>query len=116
MVVDTGDVREPYNPKWKYIKELPRLRRVSVSAWADWRTAPELLGEDYITSIKPSPTPLAMSNMNEDVVREDCRRAVTQTKGCICEFIMKDNHTLGRNPQNAARWVRIMREEIAKVY
>jgi hypothetical protein len=24
---------------------------------------------------------------------------------------MKDNHTLGNNPQNAVRWVRIAREE-----
>jgi len=107
---------EPYDPKWKYVKELPRLRRVSVSAWADWRTVPEFLGNKYIASIKPSPTPLAMSIMNEEVVREDCRRAVTQTKGGICEFVMKDNHTLGKNPRNATRWVQIMREEIAKVY
>jgi len=57
-----------------------------------------------------------MSNMNEDVVRDDCRRAVTQTKGGICEFIMKDNHTLGKNPRNATRWVEIMREEIARMY
>ena len=106
---------EPYDPRWKHVKELPRLRRVSVSPWADWRTVPEYLGSNYIASVKPSPSPLALSNMNEDVVREDCRRAVTQTRGSICEFIMKDNHTLGRNPRNAARWVQIMREEIAKV-
>ena len=108
---------EPYDSRWKYIsKELPRLRRVSISAWADWRTIPEYLGSNYIASVKPSPTPLAMPTMNEDVVREDCRRAVTQTMGGICEFIMKDNHTLGKNPHNATNWVRIMREEIAKAY
>jgi len=27
---------------------------------------------------------------------------------------MKDNHTLGRNPDNLVRWVRIAREQIAK--
>ena len=54
--------------------------------------------------------------MNEDVVRSDCRKAVEQTKGGICEFIMKDNNTLGKNPYNAIRWVEIMREEIARVY
>jgi len=107
---------EPYDPRWKYVKQLPRLRRVSVSPWADWRTVPEYLGENYIASVKPSPSPLALSHMNEELVREDCRRAVTQTKGSICEFIMKDNHTLGGNPRNATSWVRIMREEIAKAY
>jgi len=107
---------EPYDLKWKYVKDLPRLRRVSVSAWANWLLVPENLGNKYIASVKLSPTPLAMSNMNEEVVREDCRRAVTQTKGGICEFIMKDNHTLGKNPRNATRWVEIMREEISKIY
>ena len=107
---------EPFNPRWKYVRQLPRLRRVSVSPFSDWSTVPELLGKEYIASIKPIPTPLASYNMDEEVVRRDCRLAVEQTKGAICEFIMKDNHTLGNNPQNAVRWVEIMREEIERAY
>lgn len=107
---------EPFESKWKYIKQFPRLRRVSVSPWADWTTVPELLGKNYIASVKPSPTPLSMLNMNEDIVRGDCRKAVRDTKGGICEFIMKDNNTLGKNPYHAIRWVEIMREEISREY
>lgn len=107
---------EAYGPRWKYVKQLPNLRRVSVSPWADWSTVPRLLGKDYIASVKLKPTALAAAHMNEDVVRADCRRAAEQTKGGICEFIMKDNHTLGNQPRNAVRWVEIMREEIDKVY
>jgi len=29
---------------------------------------------------------------------------------------MKDNHTIGKNPQNIIDWVKIVREEIARVY
>lgn len=107
---------EPYDPRWEYVRQLPHLRKVSVSPWANWATVPEFLGQDYIASIKPSPTPLATAHMDEDVVRADCRRAVEQTKGGVCEFLMKDNHTLGGCPHNASRWVEIMREEIARVY
>ncbi|WP_010257956.1 hypothetical protein [Treponema primitia] len=107
---------EGYNTRWQYVKQLPRLRRVSVSPWADWSTVPEFLGKDYIASVKPAPFPLAQPVMDEDVVRRDARRAVEQTKDGICEFIMKDNHTLGNNPRNATRWVEIMREEIDRVY
>ena len=107
---------EPFDPLWKYIKQLPNLHRVSVSPWADWTKVPEYLGKDYVASVKPIPTPLANPNMNEDVVRKDCRRAVEETKGGICEFIMKDTHTMGRNPRNASRWVELMREEIDRVY
>jgi len=31
--------------------------------------------------------------------------------GCRVEVIMKDNHTLGRNPVNPVAWCRIAREE-----
>lgn len=103
---------EPFNPRWRYVKQLPRLRRVSVSPWADLDTLPELLGKNYVASVKPSPTPLAQSVMDEDVVRRDIRRSLQAKDSCIVEVIMKDNHTLGNNPRNAARWVEIAREEI----
>ena len=78
-------------------------------------TVPEYLGKNYIASVKPNPAPLAFHSIDEETVRRDCREAVQKTKGGICEFIMKDNNTLGGNPQNAARWVQIMREEIEKI-
>lgn len=107
---------EGYENRWKYVKQLPNLRRVSVSPWAKWETVPENLGKNYIASVKPSPTSLSVPHMDEEVVRHDCRKAVELTKGGICEFIMKDNHTLGGNPRNASRWVEIMREEIDRGY
>jgi hypothetical protein len=107
---------EPYDPRWQYVRKLPRLRRVSCSPWANWRTIPDYLGNQYIASIKPSPTPLASNVLDESEVRADCRRAATESLGGICEFIMKDNHTLGNNPTNASRWVKIMREELSRVY
>ena len=107
---------EGYDNRWRLIKELPKLRRISVSPWADWTTVPQNLGIEYIASVKPSPTPLASKVMDEDLVRADARRAVEQTKGGICEFIMKDNHTLGGNAGNITRWVEIMREEISRAY
>ena len=105
---------EDFDRRWEYVKQLPRLRRVSVSPWAKYKTVPEYLGREYVASVKPSPSPLARPYMDEDIVRSDCRRAAEQTKGGICEFIMKDNNTLGKNPRNATRWVEIMREELER--
>lgn len=107
---------EPYDPRWKYVKQIPNLRRVSVSPWAKFSTVPEYLGKDYVASVKLKPTPLASEHMNEEYVRRECKRAVEETYGGICEFIMKDNHTIGNNPNNLIRWTEIMREEIEKVY
>jgi len=107
---------EPYDIRWKYVKQIPNLRRVSVSPWAKFSSVPENLGKDYIASVKLKPTPLAMPNMNEEHVRNECRRAVEESMGGICEFVMKDNHTIGNNPNNLIRWTQIMREEIERKY
>jgi hypothetical protein len=104
---------EAFDPRWEYIRKIPRLRRVSVSPWANWDAMPELLGRDYIASVKPSPTPLAQSVMDEDAARAELAKAVKAAKSCVVEIIMKDNHTLGNNPRNAARWVELAREAIA---
>lgn len=48
---------EPYEPRWKYVKKLPNLLRVSCSPWSDWTTIQENLGQNYIASVKPTPTP-----------------------------------------------------------
>ena len=107
---------EPIDPRWDYVKTIPRLRRVSTSPWADREATARNLGTKYIMSMKPSPSPLAGSPMDEDLVRDEIRRDLEIVKGCVVEIIMKDNHTLGHNPRNITRWIEIVREEIDRVY
>ena len=102
---------EPLNERWKYIKNIPNLRRVSVSPWADQSDMAEKLGDKYIYSYKPNPTYLAVPNIDENYIRKSIRDLLKNTKGCVVEMIMKDNNTLGNNPQNAFNWVRIAKEE-----
>ena len=105
---------EPLETRWHIVKKTPRLRRVSVSAWASQEKMAELLGDAYIYSRKPAPSPLAVPHVDADAVRADIRRTLEVTKGCVVELVMKDNHTLGGNPDNLVQWVRIAREEIER--
>lgn len=102
---------EPLDRRWHFIERIPRLRRVSVSPWADPAVMAEKLGDSYIFSYKPNPAELAVPVMNEERVRAGLRKVLDIAKGCRIELIMKDNHTLGGNPENAVRWCRIAREE-----
>lgn len=106
---------ERYDTKWQYIKQIPNLKKVSVSPWADYTTVPDYLGKDYLAAIKLHPLQMCIPNMDEDVVRQQCRHAVEVTKGCYCEFILKNTTTLAGKPQNAVRWAQIMREEIDRI-
>jgi len=106
---------EPIDPRWDTVKKFPNLRRISTSPWADREKMRDYLGRNYIMSLKPMPTPLAMNVLDEDEVRGTVRADLKTTQGCNVEYIMKDNHTLGKNPRNATRWVEIVREEIDRL-
>ena len=106
---------EPVDKRWEWVRQIPRLRRVSVCAWADPAVMGEYLGREYILSWKPSPTMLARPQLDEAEVRESLRGFLVATRGNIVELMMKDNHTLGGGPSNAVRWVELAREEIGRL-
>ena len=66
----------------------------------------ELFREQYGFGLEPLSVQIAFFH----------EMAVEETYGGICEFIMKDNHTIGNNPDNLIRWTQIMREKIARKY
>ncbi len=102
---------EPLDKRWHVVKNAPRLRRVSVSPWANLADLADKLGEQYIYSMKPHPGDLAVPSLNEERIRSELRRALQITRNCRVEIIMKDNHTIANNPQNVIRWCQIAREE-----
>jgi hypothetical protein len=102
---------EPLDKRWHIVKDIPNLRRVSVSPWADIANMAEMLGDRYIFSMKPSPTDLAMTGFDEERIRAELREALQKTRNCRVEVLMKDNHTIRNDPQRVVRWVQIVREE-----
>ncbi|MFZ4397925.1 MAG: hypothetical protein ACOYOU_20125, partial [Kiritimatiellia bacterium] len=109
---------EPLDKRWHVIKEAPRLRRVSASTWTDADVMAEQLGGKFIFSSKPNPTHLAEPVLRKEEARAELRRVLTAGKrcGCVIEVIMKDNHTLGNNPENAVNWCTIARDEIRNIW
>ncbi len=106
---------EPMDDRFDIVRASTNLRRVSVSPWANKALMAEKLGANYIYSLKPSPSPLALPQMDEAVVRQELRENLGLTRANRVELIMKDNHTLGHNPRNLTRFVEIAREEIARL-
>jgi hypothetical protein len=105
---------EPLDSRWHIVKRIQNLRRVSISPWSDLAKMTENLQDNYIFSMKPTPADLAVPEIDKDALRKKIRSALKVTEGCVLEIIMKDNHTLGNNPDNLVNWVKIIREEIEK--
>ena len=106
---------EPLNQRWHAIERIPRLRRVSISPWSDVPDMAEKMGSRYIFSLKPKPSYLAQSNLDEDYIRQSLRESLKATRNCRVEVIMKDCTTIGKNPQNVIRWTQIAKEEAQKL-
>ena len=106
---------ESLNKRWEIIKQIPRLRRVSVSPWANLEDMSDKLQDKYIYSLKPNPAYLAVHNIDEDYIRRSLKESMRITRHNCTEIIMKDNNTLGGNPQNAVRWCKIAKEEVEKI-
>jgi hypothetical protein len=106
---------EPLDTRWKVIRELPNLRRVSISPWANREKMAAALESRYIFSMKPNPADLAMEGFDPDRIRAILRRDLEITRGCRVEVVMKDNHTIRRDPRRVVEWVRIAREEAERI-
>jgi len=107
---------EPVHSRWHIIKRHARLRRVSCSPWVDVDKMASYLEDKYIFSRKPNPAVLAVNSIDKDAIRNDLREFFEKTKDCNVEIIMKDNHTLGKRPENILEWNKIAKEEALRIY
>ena len=103
---------EPIDSRWHVIKRLENLRVISISPWADQALMAERLGRDYVFARKPNPAMISTATFDERRIREDIRSTLKVATGQPLFFVMKDVHTLNHEPQRAARWVELAREEI----
>ncbi len=104
---------EPLTDRIEQVLTVPRLRRVSISPWADVRIAAEALGPDYILSWKPKPMHL-VGPFDETAVRSYLRETVELAvgHGCVLEMVLKDTHTCEHRPERFDRWSEIARQEV----
>ena len=98
---------EILDKRWHIIQQIPNLRRVSVSPWANIETMADFLNDKYIFSMKPNPSYLASPSPDFTSIQNSLKAAVDKTKDCCVEIIMKDNNTIGGNPQNVVKWCKI---------
>ena len=106
---------EPLHGRWHVVQRHRNLRRVSCSPWANVEKMAGYLGNRYILSLKPNPATLAVPELDVGALRKGLRETLEKTRGCIVEIIMKDNHTLGNRPENAATWCKIAKEEAERI-
>lgn len=104
---------EPLDKKIDIVSQLPHLRKISVTPWADIDVAAEAIGRRYVVSNKPNPAAVAV-RLDEDALRKEIGRTLAAVKrnGCSCDIVLKDISSAGHNLDNLVRWEKIVMEMV----
>jgi hypothetical protein len=97
---------DPLDRKIDAIRKLKKVRKISVSPWADKERAAANIHGDYVFSLKPNPAFLAFDTFDPKEVEKEMREAVAACKrhGTTCEFILKDVSTVRYQPERLTEW------------
>lgn len=108
---------EPLHHKVDVIRRnLPNLRKISMSPWVDFDAAVRNVGQDLIFAWKPNPALLATEAWHPELVRQYLREHLRKAMdaGCVVEVHLKDISTVRHEPQRLWEWARIAEEVTAE--
>ncbi len=100
---------DPLDLKMNEVRQIPNVRKVSMSPWTNQERGAQEIGKEYVFSRKPNPAFLAWERFSHDQVRNDLRetRDLCARHGCPLELILKDISTVRYEPQRLFDWAKI---------
>lgn len=107
---------EDLSHKIDMLRQIPNLRRIAVSPFANVQRCAEQIGDVYVLSWRPSPAEMVSVQFDPDHIRKTVRGALdaAQRNGCHIDITLKDVETVQHDPRRIHEWVRIVREVIAE--
>jgi hypothetical protein len=96
---------EPLHNKLEVLrKNIPNLRKVSASPWADVQLTADQCGNELVVSIKPNPAILAEDTFSLDRARAYLTERIAPAKDCAVEIVLKDISTVRHDPKRLWDW------------
>jgi len=101
---------EDLTDKIDILRQVPNLRRIAVTPWADVGKCAERIGEDYVYSWQPNPAEMCCCGFDADRIRTLVKETLAITRGCHVDIVLKDVQTTQGHPERLRDWSRIVRE------
>ena len=105
---------EDLTNKIAMLRQIPNLRRIAVSPFADVKKCAEQIGTDYVISYRPSPADMVAYGFDESRIRKILKRDLEYLKGSYFDITLKDVETVQSDPDRIRNWVSLVREIIAE--
>ncbi|HQK21586.1 MAG TPA: hypothetical protein PLM66_01660, partial [Candidatus Latescibacteria bacterium] len=107
---------EDLTHKIDMLRQIPNLRRIAVSPFADVKACAEQIGRDYVVSYRPSPSDMVGYGLAEDRVRAILTKDLEACRDCHVDITLKDVETVQSDPRRVRRWVALTRKVIDEVW
>jgi hypothetical protein len=91
------------------LKQIPNLRRIAVSPFANVRKCAEQIGKDYVLSYRPSPADMVAYDFEPDRIRSILIRDLQACRGCHVDITLKDVETVQGDVERIRKWVQVAR-------
>ncbi len=100
---------EALDTKMDFVRQVPNVRKVSITQLADVERGAAEIGRDYVFSRKPNPAFIAGDAWDPDFVERDLRDTLDRcaNHSCPVELIFKGISTVRGRPQRLWEWADI---------
>jgi hypothetical protein len=106
---------EDLTNKIDMLRQIPNLRRVAVSPFANVPRCAEQIGQDYVLSYRPSPADMVSYGFDQARIRSILKRDMEACRDCHVDITLKDVETVEKDPRRVRSWVAITRGVLDEV-
>lgn len=107
---------EDLTRKIDILRQIPNLRRIGVSPFADVARCAEQIGKDYVLSYRPSPADMVSYGFDPERITAILRRDLLSCQDCHVDITLKDVETVQGDPTRVSHWVQLTRQVIDEVF
>jgi hypothetical protein len=100
---------EALDDKMAFVRQIPNLRKISMSSWVNVERGAEQIGRDFVFSRKPNPACVAGDGWDPGLIERDLRDTIERCArhGSPLELILKGISTVRGKPQRLWEWTDI---------
>jgi hypothetical protein len=97
------------------LRQIPNLRRITVSPFADAAECAGRIGADHVLSYRSSPADMVDYGFAPDWILAILRRDLAACQACHADIPLKDVETVQGDPNRVRQWVALTRQVIDEV-
>lgn len=107
---------EDLTRKIDILRQIPNLRRIAVSPFANVAKCAEQIGRNYVLSYRPNPADMVSYGFDQNRICSILKRDLEACKECHTDITLKDVETVENDPQRVKNWVTVTRSVIDEIF